>query len=95
MMPLEDFKYNELLLTATGSKGGIYAHAGAFVRRVIPSKNKDKKKVEVYYYDSNQNTSFSFGGQSLGSVPMNWNIFREYELVKMFALTSRELEADT
>ena len=48
MMPLKDFKYNELLLTATGSKGGIYAHAGAFVRRVIPSKNKDKKKVEVY-----------------------------------------------
>jgi hypothetical protein len=55
MLPLKDNKYNQLLVTATGSKGGIYSHAGAFVRRVIPAKNKDKKKVEVYYYDSNQN----------------------------------------
>jgi hypothetical protein len=53
MLPLKEFEFNELLVTATGSKGGIYSHAGAFVRRVIPAKNKDKKKVEVYYYDSN------------------------------------------
>jgi hypothetical protein len=26
---------------------------------------------------------------------MDWNIFREYEIVKMYALTSRELKTDT
>jgi hypothetical protein len=70
MLPLKDNKYNRLLVTATGTKGGIYSHAGAFVRRVIPAKNKDKKKVEVYYYDSNQNILYSLVVRVL--VPSPW-----------------------
>ena len=68
---------------------GIYSHAGAFIRREFASRNKYGKRAEVSYYDSNLNTIFSIGGQTVGQTPMDWEIFKDYELIKVYALDER------
>jgi hypothetical protein len=54
LLPVKDFKHHEILVVTTGNNNGeIYSHAGAFVRRQIPSRSRSGFRVEVYYYDSN------------------------------------------
>jgi hypothetical protein len=96
MLPVFGFKYHEILVTTTAENNKeIYTHAGAFIRREIAAKNKYKKKAEIYYYDSNQNDIFSLGGQSIASKPMEWEIFKEYQILKVYALAARTLPCDT
>ena len=96
MLPQEGFKYYEILVICKGiSNGEIYSHAGAFVRREITSRNRLGFKVEVSYYDSNQNEIFSIGGHTLGQRTMDWDLFKDYEVVKFYALAARTLDDST
>ena len=96
LQPVEDFTYHEILIICSGIHNGVkYSHAGAFIRREITSRNKYKKGVEVSYYDSNLNTIFAIGGFAVAQRPMDWDIFKDYELVKVYALKERPMKIKT
>ena len=96
LQPVEDFTYNEILIICSGIHNGVkYSHAGAFIRRETTARNKYKKGVEVSYYDSNLNTIFAIGGFAVGQRPMDWDMFKDYELVKVYALKERPMKLKT
>ena len=51
--------------------------------------------MEVSYYDSNLNKIYSIGGFTLGQTPMDWDMFKDYELVKVYALKERPMKIKT
>jgi hypothetical protein len=97
LLPVIGFKYHEILVTTKAdNEGEVYTHAGAFVRRVTKSRGKSGQRVEVYYFDSNLNHLLSIGGQTIPSEPMDFEqVFRQYEIVKIYALAARNLPYKT
>ena len=98
MLPVNGFQHHEILVTTIGHDhdGKMFSHAGAFVRKEIAARNMSGKKVEVYYYDGNLNHACSIGGQTLASEPMDFEqVFRHYDLLKVYALNERTLCKNT
>ena len=98
LLPVKDFKYHEILVTTIGydNDGFMYSHAGSFVRREVPARNKSGKKAEVYYYDGNLNHMCAIGAATIAAEPMDFEkVFRQYDALKVYALSARSLPKET
>ena len=98
LLPVSDFKYHEILVTTIGhaSDGSMYSHAGAFVRREVPARTKSGKKAEVYYYDGNLNHMCAIRAATIAAEAMDFEkVFRQYDVVKVYALSARSLRKET
>jgi hypothetical protein len=74
----------------------MYSHAGSFVRREVAAKTKSGKKVEVYYYDGNLNHMCAIGAATIAAEPMDFEkVFRQYDALKIYALSARKLRKVT
>lgn len=98
MLPVNKFKFHEILVTTIGhsNDGSMYSHAGAFVRREVPARNKSGRKAEVYYYDGNLNHMCAIGAATIAAEPMDFEkVFRQYDALKIYALSARKLRKVT